>query len=218
MRISLVQPQIVRGDIEHNLQVIQRLITLSRGELLVFPEYTLTGSLVLDKGADVHSWAIQCAQAKTRIMLPTGKQLLFNTLVEQDGGLYNCCELLPGEERYYKLYPDETELSAGIQPGIEHKVFEIPGKRFKVLICYDLPHSKSISTDNLDFLLFIYHFTKENLARVMGEIKTLSRERSLAILASSLVSYQNNGFSSYIFRDTVVSLGNQEGILEIDME
>ena len=217
MRLSLLQPHIVRGDIEHNLQVIQSLIARSRGDLLVLPEYALTGSLVLDKGADIRNWATQCAQAKDRVKIQTGQILLINTLIEQNGRLYNCCEFLPGGERYFKLFPDDTELSAGIQPGGEQKVFERSGKRFKVLICYDLPHITSISTDHLDFLLFIYHLTEENLARVMGEIKVISRERSLPVLVSSLVSDKNNGFRSFICRDTVISLANQEGILEVNL-
>jgi predicted amidohydrolase len=57
MKLSLLQPRIIRGDIEHNMTVIQKLINEKRGDLLVLPEYALTGSLVLDLKADVHDWA-----------------------------------------------------------------------------------------------------------------------------------------------------------------
>lgn len=42
MRISLLQPEIIRGNIQHNAEVIQHLIDKSKGELLVLPEYALT--------------------------------------------------------------------------------------------------------------------------------------------------------------------------------
>ncbi len=43
MRLSLLQPWIIRGNIEHNLEVIQRLVNESKGELLVLAEYALKG-------------------------------------------------------------------------------------------------------------------------------------------------------------------------------
>jgi predicted amidohydrolase len=218
MRVSLLQPEIIRGSIEHNLKAVQRLVDKSKGELLVLPEYALTGSLVLDLGADVREWALRSAEAKARLSIPDGKYLLINTLTEFDGKLYNCCELLPTAACYCKLFPDQTELNAGIQPGTEQKVFELLGKRFKVLICYDLPHVDKIPTDNLDFLLFVYHFTEENFPRVIGAVKEVSRTRGLRVLASSLVSDKNNGFSSYVDGDVVVSLATHEGILEVEIE
>ena len=87
MQLSFLQPAIVRGNIEHNLSVVQKLVYQSQGQLLVLPEYALTGSLVLDKGADVREWALGSAQAKARLSIPDGKYLLINTLVEFDGKL-----------------------------------------------------------------------------------------------------------------------------------
>ncbi len=218
MRLSLLQPRIIRGNIEHNLEAIQRLVNESKGDLLVLAEYALTGSLVLDLEADVRDWALRSAQAKARINVPAGKHLLINTLTEFDGNLYNCCELLPTGECYYKLFPDQTEMDAGILPGTEQKVFELSGKRFKVVICYDLPHMDKIPTDNVDFLLFIYHFTDDNFSRVMQEIKKVSKARGLQVLASSLVSDKNSGLSSFVDGDVVVSLPRQEGVLEVEIE
>jgi predicted amidohydrolase len=218
MRLSLLQPHIIRGNIEHNLKVIQRLVDESKGNLLILPEYALTGSLVLDLDADVRDWVLRSAKAKAHINMPKGKHLLINTLAEFDGKLYNCCELLPAGDFYCKLFPDQTELDAGILPGTEQKVFELFGKRFKVVICYDLPHIDKIPTDNLDFLLFIYHFTEDNFSRVMQMVKEVSKARRVPVLASSLVSDKNNGFSSFVNGDVVVSLPREEGILEVEIE
>jgi predicted amidohydrolase len=218
MRLSLLQPRIIRGKIKHNLEVIQRLANESRGELLVLPEYALTGSLVLDLEADVRDWALRSAKAKARINVPEGKYLLINALTEFDGNLHNCCELLPTGECYCKLFPDQTELDAGILPGTEQKVFELSGKRFKVVICFDLPHVDKIPTDGLDFLLWIYHFTDDNFTRRIQKVKNVSKARGLRVLASSLVSDKNNGFSSFVDGDVVVSLPSQEGILEVEIE
>lgn len=172
---------------------------------------------MLDQAADVRRWARDCAQAENKFSLPEGKHLLTNSLVCVEDKLFNCCKLLPTHERYCKLFPDQTERDAGIQPGTEQKVFEVSGKRFKVLICYDLPHLNAIPTEGLHFLLFIYHFTEKNFSRVAGEIKEVSFSRKLPVLACSLVSDMNNGFSSYVNGHVIVSLSNQEGILEVDM-
>lgn len=217
MRISLIQPKIIRGDIDHNRVVIQKLVDSSKGDLLVLGEYAFTGSLVLDENADVHAWAEECAKAVSQMVIPKGKNLMANVLVESDGKLYNACRLLPTSDCTFKLFPDQTELNSGIVPGAEHKVFELFGKRFKVLICYDLPHISEIPTDHLDFLLFIYHFTENNFARVIDEVKAVSQARNLRVLASSLISDMNNGFSSYIDGQDVVSLSNTEGILEVEI-
>lgn len=218
MRVSLLQPEIVRGDIEGNLRVVQGLVDRAKGDLLVLPEYVLTGSLVLDLGSDVHDWSRRAAQAITRLRIPDGKYLLINSLVEIKGRLYNCCDLLPTEKRYCKLFPDQTELSAGIQPGTEQEEFELLDKRFRILICYDFAHIDKIPTDNLDFLLFIYHFTESNFSRITEELKEVSRMKELRVLASSLVSDKNNGFSSFVEGDVIVSLSDQQGILEIEIE
>lgn len=218
MRLSLLQPRIIRGNIEHNLEVIQRLVDESKGDLLILPEYALTGSLVLDLDADVHDWALRSAEAKALINVPKGKHLLINTLAEFDGKLRNCCELLPLGDRQFKLFPDQTEIDAGILPGTEQKVFELCDKRFKAVICLDLPHIDTIPTDDLDFVLFIYHFTDNNFTRVIQVVKDVSKARRLPVLVSSLVSDKNSGFSSFVDGDVVVSLPRQEGILEVEIE
>jgi predicted amidohydrolase len=217
MRLSLLQPRIVRGDIEHNLGAIQKLIGEAKGELLVLPEYALTGSLVLDLEADVRDWARRSAEAKALINVPRGKYLLINALAEVDGKLLNCCELLPTGDLQCKLFPDEPELDAGIVSGREQKVFELSGRRFKVVICSDLRHIDEISTDGLDFILFVYHFTDDNFPRVIGEVKNVSQTRGLPVLVSSLVSDKNSGFSSFVEGDVVVSLSGREGILEVEI-
>lgn len=218
MRLSLLQPRIVRGNIEHNLTVIQGLIEESKGDLLILPEYVLTGSLVLDLDANVHDWVLRSEKAKGLINVPTGKYLLINTLAEIHGKLRNCCELLPRGDFQFKLFPDKPELDTGIVPGTEQKIFELFDKRFKVVICSDLRQIDKIPTESLDFLIFVYHFTERNFHQRIGEVKNVSKARRLPVLASSLVSDRNNGFSSFVDGDVVVSLSRREGILEIGIE
>lgn len=218
MRLSLLQPEIVRGDIEHNLGVIQRLVDEAEGDLLVLPEYGLTGSLVLDREADVRDWAVGSARAKAQIAVPEGKYLLINALVLIDDRLYNCCDLMPTDERRCKLFPDETEVGSGILPGTEQRVFELLGQRFKVIICTDLQHMDRIPTDGLDFVVWVFHFGVGYRDRAMADAQRVSQERGLRMFVSSLVSDQNVGFSSYLDGgDVVVSLGRQEGILEVSI-
>lgn len=109
MKISLLQPHIQRGEIAHNRAQIQALIEQAQGELLVLPEYALTGSLTLENSPNPRAWAEACAREKALFNIPPGKFLLLNSLVSFPDGLRNCCELLPGKEYYCKLFPDETE-------------------------------------------------------------------------------------------------------------
>jgi len=217
MKISLLQPKIIRGNIEHNIQAIQRLINNGQGDLLVLPEYAVTGSLVLDKRADIREWTVESSRAKPFLHPRKGRQLLLNYLVEIPEGLFNRCELIPSGVSQDKLFPDPTEQTAGIQPGKEQTVFKVRRKHFKVLICCDLPHWEQIQTDGLDFILFIYHFGTANLSKVTSEVKHFSRVRNIRILVSSLVSDQNIGYTSYVDNDVVVSLPEQEGILEVEI-
>jgi predicted amidohydrolase len=115
------------------------------------------------------------------------------------------------------MFPDETELSFGIKPGTTQEIFSVDDMRFKVLICSDIRQMNNITTDGLNFLVFVYHFTEENFGRVVALAKAISTERNIPMMASSLVSDRNNGFSSFINRQTVVSLSGKEGILEVEL-
>jgi hypothetical protein len=46
---------------------------------------------------------------------------------------------------------------------------------------------------------------------------TTNRKKLMRVLASSIVSDMNNGCSSFVDGQVVVSLSNQEGILEIEI-
>ena len=135
--MSLLQPRIIRGDIEHNLEAIRGLSSEGKGDLLVLPEYALTGSLVLDLEPMSVTGHAEVQRPMAPVTVPTGKHLLVNALYEFDGKLRNCCHLLPTGDFQCKMFPDQPELDAGILPGTEQKVFELSGKRFKIVICSD---------------------------------------------------------------------------------
>ncbi len=217
MRISLLQPKIIRGDIAYNADIIQKLIDKSKGDLLVLPEYCFTGSLILDREADLEGWVNSSFHAKKRLLIPENKLLLVNSIVKVKNEYYNSCEFLPTPLQQFKLYPDETEMEKGIIAGKAHEVFKLFNKSFKVIICKDLKYWKSISTDDLDFALFIYHFTGDDYDLRIHELKELVKERRLPVLASSLVSDKNIGHSTYIDEKLLVCLSDDEGILEIEL-
>lgn len=218
MKISLLQPRIERGNIENNTNHIQRLIDKSKGDLLVLPEYVFTGSLVLDSEADINKWIIESDLAKKKLRIPKEKVLLVNSLIKINDDLYNCCEFLPlSDKKQIKVFPDDTEKMRGIKPGKEHNTFQMFNKKFKIFICMDFKYWPSIETDDADFILFIYHFTKENYESKIIELKKFVAQRKIPVLASSLVSDKNNGFSTYISKDEIISISDSEGILEIEL-
>lgn len=217
MKISVLQPNIIRGNVEHNLKVINRLLEQCEGELAVLAEYALTGSLVLDKQADPKNWAIKSEDALKSLVIPSGKTLLINHLVDDNGKLYNESTLLPAGGAQRKLFPDKTEAEAGILPGNDFPLFSLADKRFKVIICSDLRSMDKLDTSGADFVFFIFHFTQTNIKEVLGLAVKLSLARHLPVLTASLCSDKNCGHSAYINGNTVVSLGRAEGILEIDI-
>ena len=217
MKISVLQPKIIRGNIDNNSKVIQRLLDKSKGEILVLPEYALTGSLIFDSKININEWVLKSKKAKSKLKVKDGKKLLINSIVEIDNQVYNACELLPTDIKQFKLYPDKPEIEAGINPGLKQTIFEIKNKKFKVVICTDLRYIEQIPTSDLDFLIFIFHFSDYNFDKAMNNVKKVSNEINLPIIISSLVSDKNIGFSSYIFNNTVISLSNDEGILEIEI-
>ncbi len=217
MKISLLQPKIIRGNIFKNMKKIQHLVDISVGSLLVLPEYALTGSLVFDSEANLQEWCEKSEKAKKNLKIPEDKILVLNSLRKLDNNLYNICELLPTDNYQIKVYPDDTEKDNGILPGDSHKIFDLFGKKFKIMICMDFKYADNIPSDNADFFLWIYHFTQENYPRMLALLKDFVKKRTTPILASSLVSDKNCGFSTYIDMNKVISLSNFEGLLEIDL-
>ena len=108
-------------------------------------------------------------------------------------------------------------MKAGIKPGQTQQVFSLENKQFKVVICTDLRFIEQITTDGLDFLCYIFHFTLNSYEKTIATLKEVSQARKLPILTSSLVSDQNIGESCYINGETVVTLPRMEGILEIEI-
>ena len=217
MKISVLQPKIIWGDIDFNIKAIQGLIDKSRGELLVLPEYALTGSLIFDATININEWISKSRIAKSKLKIRDGKQLLINSVIEIDNKIHNACELLPTGGYQHKLFPDKPEIEAGINPGDKQTIFLLRDKSFKVVICSDLRNIERISTAGLDFLLFIFHFSDYNFERALNDVKKISLERNIPIIISSLVSDKNVGWSSYVDNNTVISLPGDEGILEIEI-
>ncbi len=217
MKITLLQPEIIRGDIINNTRIIQNLIGNSVGDLLILPEYGLTGSLTFDNKANVQKWCEMSQKAIKNIKIPKNKILIINSLKKLDNNIYNICELLPTDKYQLKVYPDDTEKNNNINPGEFHEVFNLFGKKFKILICMDFKYAGKIPTDNVDFFIWIYHFTKENYPRMLSLLKDFVKKRTIPIMASSLVSDKNCGFSTFIDNNMVISLSNFEGLLEIEI-
>jgi len=217
MKVSLLQPRIIRGDIEYNLNRIQSLVEKSVGDVLVLPEYALTGSLVLDNEANVQSWANKSEIVIKELKIPKNKILIINYLKIIQNNLYNICELLPLKMHQIKVFPDITEQNSGILAGKDHELFRFYDKQFKIMICMDFKFADKISLNDCDFFIWIYHFTKKNYAKMLDLMRNFVKGKNKPLLASSLVSDKNIGFSTYIDNEKTISLSCYEGILEIEI-
>lgn len=215
MRLSLLQPRIVTGDVGQNAETIQRLINAAEGDLLVLPEYALTGAILIDDSTDPFHWAQLSWQAIERLQVPEGKLLLANALVERDGDLHNCCMLLPAGEQQCKMHLSHMEQAAGLVPGSEQHTFECCERRFRVLICTDLSHVVPGDLDDIDFLIWIFHFTRANTTRAMADVRRLSEDNTIPVFVSSLVSDESIGLTAYVDGQVQLVLPLREGILEV---
>lgn len=217
MKVTLLQPSIQRGNIVHNTKIIQNLIHNAQGELLILPEYALTGSLVLDPKTDLIGWTDKIQKAISTLEIPEAKELQLNYLENKDQQLYNCNVALPSGKKQFKLHPDPVELERGIQAGLKEETFHFGSCKYKVIICTDMHYIHSFSLDSLDFIIFVYHCTEDRLETVLLDMKNISTQYNLPIFLSSLVSDKNIGYSSYIYGNTIVSLPTLEGLLEIEL-
>lgn len=216
MKISVLQPKIVRGNIEHNSKELQKLINNATGEILISAEYVLTGSLVLDENINIKHWADESQRAINSLQIPNNKKLMINSLAQRNDLIYNSCTILPDNFPYQdKTYLDKPEAEAGIVAGNGITVKTVNGINIITFICSDLKQVDTISTAGAELILFIFHFTQNNYDEAMGTLTRTTKERGIPIIAASLSSDKNIGRSCYINGETVVSLGNEEGILEI---
>lgn len=97
-----------------------------------------------------------------------------------------------------------------VESDLAKKKLKIPDG--KVLLANSL-----VKIDDSEFILFIYHFTKEHYEDTMKKLKELVNQRKVPVLVSSLVSDKNNGFSTYINKDMIISMPDSEGILEVEL-
>lgn len=217
MRISLLQPSIVPGDCEHNIQSIRRLLSRAGGELLILPEYAVTGPLVLQPGAALDEWVRHGERGAGLLDPGAGRSLLLNIITFDGASFRNTCRLWPRTEEQHKLYPDETEVAHGIVPATVQTVFDISGTRFKVLICSDLRIESTMSFEGLQFIVFVYHFALNSRARVLDEVRALSCRTGLPVLCSSMTSEFHAGGSCLIHGEIMAALGPEQGILEVTL-
>lgn len=217
MRVSLLQPSIVRGNVSNNVKKIQKLIDECKGSLAILPEYAFTGSLVLEKDIDIIMWTELHEQAEKRLIIPKGKSVLVSRIEKRSSKFYNVAKLLPIGFEQVKINPDETEVEKGISSGNDFNILEICGLRFRVMICTDIRQRARCLTNGVDALIFIFHFNERAYNEVIPTLVEFSKERKVPVLVSSIVSDLNIGFSSFIDGNRIISLGNCEGILEITL-
>lgn len=217
MQLSLLQPYITPGDIAYNVAAIQRLIDEAEGDLLVLPEYALTGRLSAN-GVPPADWAAHSAEARQQLRIPDGRHLLLNALVQVDGRVLNCCELLrpdgSAQQRHCKRRLSADESAAGLAEGTGWEAFDIADRRFATILCNDLKQVDSLPADDLDFLVWAFNFTQANLAAAMASARAISQQYGLPLFVCSPVGDRSIGHSAYINGSLRLSLRDREGILE----
>lgn len=217
MKISLLQPKIIRKNVDHNLQALQKLINESAGDLLITAEYVLTGSLIADDEAQIDDYILSHAMINSKLSIPNNKMLLVNALIREDSSVYNQSFSIPEGIKKNKAFLDETEMRHQIIAGTKDVVFEHKNKKFVVLICVDMKYANAFDYSNCDFVIWQYHFTEAGYESKIMDAKRLSEVINKPILITSLVSDINNGKSAYINKGEIIELDNEEGILEIEI-
>ena len=109
------------------------------------------------------------------------------------------------------------EKEKGIKAGDAFRIFERNGMRFKIVICTDFRYQESIHREDINFLVWVTHFSAENYGRAVSEMRRFSMRERIQVMASSPVCGKNIGMSTYVNGNDVFSLSSYEGIMEIEI-
>ncbi|HOA24090.1 MAG: hypothetical protein WBH90_02105 [Aggregatilineales bacterium] len=213
MRLSFLQPEIIPGDAEHNVRAVQHLIDEAEGDLLVLPEYVLTGPPT--PGMDVAAWAAYGASVRSALNVPPGKAVLINTLVERGGEVVNCCELLDTGQQQAKLYLTDAERAAGISAGHEQHVFSFGERQFAVCICERLMADRLAPAEQIDFALWISHFDRAALPDALASAREVSEARGVRVFMSALLTDEHVGVSAYVDGKLQLAVPRRRSIMEV---
>lgn len=145
MKVAVVQTDPVLGAVAENRKNILAGITSVDADLVVFPECAVTGY-----GLDSREEALGIAEtvpgptteAVEDLCRDTDKHVILGVLESDGDFLYNSA-ILVGREglvgRYRKMHLPFLGVDRFVQPGnLGFPVFEIPGAKIGILICYDL--------------------------------------------------------------------------------
>lgn len=213
MRLSLLQPEIRPGDVEHNVRAAQQLIDEAEGDLLVLPEYALTGPP--PAGEDIAAWAERGAAACEALTLPVGKALLVNCIRQHRGGFANRCELLGTGQQQVKLHLTAAEREAGMIAGDERRVFSYQGRRFAVFTSSRLEAAQLDAADDLDFVLWLTHFERAALSDALARGRDVSAACGLRIFMNTLLVDEWVSLSAYVDGYLQLAVPRRLSIMEV---
>lgn len=224
LKISLSQMEI-KHNLEINLEKIKNFIRLSQGELILFPELSLTGykfpfSLFSQK-------IINSALSEIQ-KLADNKIILIGAPYYKNKKIYNAIYFVSSEKtevvaEKFLLFP---EIDKDFSPGIKRKIIEIKGFKLGIIICFELRSPeiiRSLMKEGIDLLIVFAQWPKkrrshwevllraraiENQIYVAG-VNAISEIENLKITGNSLV-FSPSG-------DYLTKRSEEEKIIEVSL-
>ena len=208
MKVTVLQQDIVFGDIAANRKNMRRLLAESpKSDIYIFPEMCTTGfslspiGLAEEHGSEtlqlLKSWAVEYDAAIVATILTTENGLFYNRMyfVTPDGavGSYDKIHLFE--------YSGEDKIFVG---GTEKVTWEWRGLRIRAAICYDLRFPLTLhNNDGYDLLVISANFPNSRILSWDTLVRARAIENQCYVAASNRVGVDE--FGSYVGHSAIIN-------------
>lgn len=184
-RVALVQPHLVWGNVEANLDAFQKRVDNCKGcDLIVFPELFVSGCEMKKKDKEVAMKTKDEIAAYYPAVIDRMKQwaahskalIIGSTIYKEEGKYYNRL-LAVFPDGHYACYDKHNCFKKGsFSPGDKQLVVDWKGHRFATYICYDLRFPEwSRNDDRYDTAIYIANWPESR----RDDWNRLLRERAI---------------------------------------
>ena len=212
MKIACVQCDVQIGETERNVAAIERTLSATEADLVVYPECSLTGYAVAS-----HDAAREIAIPRDHLALHhlqdaatrAGKLVVVGFAEEKGEALYNTATLLglaAGPEFYRKTHLPELGYDRFVVPGDDLPVFGTPLGRIGILVCFDLrapEAARELALQGADIILLPTNWPEG--AEISAEVLAVARAVENKVWLASCNRVGEEGGFRFIGRSKIVA-------------
>jgi rfaE bifunctional protein nucleotidyltransferase chain/domain len=195
LKLSLSQIE-VKDDLEINLKKIKDFIQISKGDLVIFPELSLTGYKFRFSSfsQEIIDSALQEIQKLTHIYK---KSVLIGAPFYENNQIYNATYFISSQKievvaEKFLLFP---EIDKNFTPGKKRKLIEINGFRLGVIICFELRSPEIIRNlikEGMDILVVAAQWPEARANHWESLLKARAIENQIFVVGVNAISEIDN--------------------------